>query len=86
MKTKKMPERTCIYTRIKALKKDMIRLVKNENDIYVLDEFKKMQKRGIYIYPCKKSLELINKNKKYKILEEDIEKIIEYIKVGGMDE
>lgn len=86
MGIKKEPIRTCIYTRVKACKKDMIRLVQNEDNIYIIDEDKKAQKRGIYIYPSERIIDIINKNKKYNILEEDKQKIIEKIKVGGVRE
>ncbi len=86
MKIKKEPIRTCVYTKIKAYKKDMIRLVKNEDNVYVVDKNKKAQKRGIYIYPCEKIIDVIFKNKKYNILEDEKKKIIEMIKAGGMYE
>ncbi|VWL85308.1 DUF448 domain-containing protein [Oceanivirga miroungae] len=84
---KKEPIRTCVYTRVKKSKNELLRLVKNSNDEYILDERKIMQKRAIYIDVSKEVLFLIDKNKKYSINElakEKIKKIIEEkIKVGG---
>lgn len=83
------PIRTCIYTKIKDFKYNLIRLVTNENSEYVLDKTQKIQKRGIYIYPSEKSLFLLEKHKKYKISKNNIEEIrkeiIEKIKVGEIN-
>lgn len=80
------PIRTCVLTKTKASKKKLIRLVKNDKGKFVIDERQIVQKRGIYIFPCEKILNIITKQKKYDIDEKLIEKIIEIIKVGGMDE
>lgn len=85
-KTKKIPIRTCVYTKIKEKKTKMLRLVTNDDNIYILDKEKKIQKRAIYIYPCKEVINIIQKNKKYIIDDKTKEEIIEYIKVGGMNE
>lgn len=74
--------RTCVYTRQKDFKKNLIRLVKNENGYYTIDEKQIIQARGIYIKPCTKVIELINKNKKYNICEADKQRIISIIKAG----
>lgn len=78
--------RTCVYTRNKKNKKDLLRLVLNSDNEYILDENMKIQKRGIYLDTTKEVLFLLEKNKKYLINEfskEKIKKIIEdKIKAG----
>lgn len=70
MKKKKIPLRTCIITREKLEKKDLIRVVKNkENQIFV-DLTQKANGRGAYL---KKDIEVVNKAKKSKILDKQLE-------------
>ncbi|WP_197407581.1 YlxR family protein [Oceanivirga salmonicida] len=82
----KKPIRTCVYTRIKDEKANLLRLVKNENGTYVLDINQKIQKRAIYISASEKTLKILEKNKKYDISEKDMsiikEEILKRIKVG----
>lgn len=84
MKSKHIPIRTCIYTKKKADKYKMIRIVL-ENGIYVLDKEMKKQSRGKYIYPCDEIKELIYKNKKYNLSNQEKEKILSYILEKGGD-
>ena len=86
MKNKHIPISTCVYTRTKASKYDMIRLTL-ENDTYVVDDNMVKKGRGIYIYPCEKVKEILYKNKKYNISDLEKEKILNYItkKVGDFN-
>jgi len=61
---KKIPMRMCIVTREKLPKKDLIRIVKYENQISV-DETGKQNGKGCYL---KKDLAVIELAKKRKIL------------------
>ncbi len=61
---KKIPMRMCIVTREKLPKKELIRVVKFENEI-IIDESGKKNGKGCYL---KKDLEVINQAKKRKIL------------------
>ncbi|WP_068267536.1 YlxR family protein [Caviibacter abscessus] len=84
MKSKHIPIRTCIYTKKRANKYEMIRVVM-ENGIYVLDKEMKKQSRGKYIYPCEKLKELIYKNKKYNLSDQVKEEILSYMLEKGGD-
>ena len=65
MKNKKIPLRTCVVTKEKLEKKDLIRVVKNnENEVFV-DLTGKANGRGAYI---KKDIDVLNKARKSKIL------------------
>ena len=73
MKTKKIPLRTCVVTREKFEKKDLIRVVKNnENEVFI-DLTGKANGRGAYI---KKDIEVLEKAMKSKILEKQLETTI----------
>jgi len=66
MKNKKIPLRTCVVTKEKLEKKDLIRVVKNnENEVFV-DLTGKANGRGAYI---KKDIDVLNKARKSKVLE-----------------
>ncbi len=82
----KKPIRTCVYTRIKNEKGKLLRLVKSDDGMYILDLEQKVQKRAIYISTNEKVLKIIDKNKKYPISEKEIElvkkEIMKRIKVG----
>lgn len=70
MKPKKIPLRTCVVTREKFEKKDLIRVVKNnENEVFI-DLTGKANGRGAYI---KKDLEVLEKAKKSKALDRHLE-------------
>ena len=66
MKNKKIPLRTCVVTKEKLEKKDLIRVVKNnENEVFV-DLTGKANGRGAYI---KKDIDVLNKARKSKVLD-----------------
>ena len=70
MKQKKVPLRTCVVTREKLEKKDLIRVVKNNEGIVSIDETGKANGRGAYI---KKDLETLEKAIKTKVLDKQLE-------------
>ena len=55
---KKMPERTCVVTKEKTLKKDLLRVVRNKDGEVIVDLTGKANGRGAYL---KKDLEVIKK-------------------------
>ena len=63
---KKIPQRTCLVTREKLDKKDLIRIVRTPEQNIIIDETGKANGRGAYL---KKDLEVIEKAKKSKALE-----------------
>ena len=60
---KKLPQRTCIGCNTTKDKKNLIRIVKNNNDEFTIDNTGKKEGRGIYI--CK-NIECIKKLKNNK--------------------
>ena len=62
--------RSCIVTREKKKKKDLIRVVKNKDNQVFIDQTGKANGRGAYL---KKDLEVIKKCKKNKILDRQLE-------------
>jgi uncharacterized protein len=66
MKTKKIPMRTCVITHEKLEKKDLLRVVKNNEGKVFVDDTYKANGRGAYL---KKDLSVIEKAKKGKALE-----------------
>lgn len=70
MKTKKIPMRTCVVTREKLEKKDLIRVVKTPEGNIIVDETLKANGRGAYL---KKDKEVVLKAKSSKILEKHLE-------------
>lgn len=70
MKNKKVPMRSCIVTKEKLEKKELIRVVKNNQNEIFIDETGKANGRGAYL---KKDLEVIKKCKKNKILDRHLE-------------
>ena len=74
MKNKKIPLRTCVVTKEKLEKKDLIRVVKNnENEVFV-DLTGKANGRGAYI---KKDIDVLNKTRKSKVLDKHLETTID---------
>ena len=73
MKQKKIPMRTCVVTREQFEKKDLIRVVKNNEGNVFVDETGKANGRGAYI---KKDLEVLEKAKKTKALDKHLETTI----------
>ena len=73
MKTKKIPLRTCVVTKEKLEKKDLLRVVKdNEGNVFV-DETGKANGRGTYI---KKDISVLEQAKKSKALDRHLETTI----------
>jgi len=70
MKTKKIPMRTCVVTREKYLKQELIRVVKTPSDTVEIDVTGKMNGRGAYL---KKDEQVILKAKKSKVLDRMLE-------------
>lgn len=67
---KKMPERTCVITKEKTLKKDLLRIVRDKEGNVSIDLTGKANGRGAYL---KKDSEVIEKAKKTKALERILE-------------
>lgn len=63
---KKVPLRTCVVSHEKCEKKDLLRVVRTPLGQVVYDSTGKLNGKGAYL---KKSIEVINKAKKTKILE-----------------
>lgn len=73
MSQKKIPMRTCVISKEKAFKKDLIRIVKTPNGV-IVDLSGKVNGRGVYL---KKDLNVIEKALKSRILEKNLECKIE---------
>ena len=63
---KKIPMRSCLITKEKLPKKDLIRIVRTPESTVIIDEIGKANGRGAYL---KKDIEVINKAKNNKVLE-----------------
>ena len=74
MKVKKIPMRTCVITREKCPKKELIRIVRTPEGAVVVDLSGKQNGRGAYL---KKDKEVIEKAKNSKLLEKHLEITIE---------
>jgi len=70
MKMRKIPMRTCVVTKKKSEKKDLIRIVRTPEGLLEIDLTGKKNGRGAYL---KKSEEVFEKAKKSKILEKVLE-------------
>ena len=70
MKIKKVPERTCIVTHDKCVKKDLLRVVRCPDGTVKVDLTGKMNGRGAYV---KKDLEVIEKARLSKVLDKHLE-------------
>ena len=70
MNKKHIPQRTCVVTREKCDKKDLIRVVRTPEKEVIIDLSGKANGRGAYI---KKDLEAIEKAKKTKVLNKHLE-------------
>ena len=70
MKTRKIPLRTCVVTKERLEKKDLIRVVKNNEGNVFVDTTSKANGRGAYI---KKDIEVLQKAKKSNILSRHLE-------------
>ena len=62
---KKIPMRTCVVTREKCEKRDLIRVVRTPEGSVIIDEIGKSNGRGAYL---KKDVNVINKAKQSNIL------------------
>ena len=67
---KKIPMRSCVVTREKCEKKELIRVVRDNTGKVFIDNTGKANGRGAYL---KKDIEVINKAKKNKILDRRLE-------------
>ena len=67
---KKMPERTCIVTKEKTLKKDLLGVVRDKDGNVSVDTTGKANGRGAYL---KRDENVINKAKETKILDKALE-------------
>jgi predicted RNA-binding protein YlxR (DUF448 family) len=74
MKVKKIPLRTCVVTREKLPKKELLRIVRTPEGVVVPDGTGKMNGRGAYI---KKDVSVLEQAKKKKVLERHLECVIE---------
>ena len=70
MKNKKIPMRSCVVTKEKLPKMELLRIVKTPEGNVVADETGKLNGRGAYI---KKDTQVLEKAKKSKILEKVLE-------------
>ena len=70
MKAKKIPMRSCVVTREKYPKGELIRVVRTPEGNVVIDETGKQNGRGAYL---KKDLGVIEKAEKNKILSKHLE-------------
>ena len=70
MKVKKVPLRTCVITKESFPKQELLRIVRTPEMEVKVDETGKLNGRGAYI---KKSLEVLEKAKKSKLLEKRLE-------------
>lgn len=70
MKIKKIPMRTCVVTREKCEKRDLIRVVRTPEGNVLIDLYGKMNGRGAYI---KRELSVVDKARKSKVLDRHLE-------------
>ena len=73
MKDRKVPLRTCVVTKEKLEKKDLLRIVKNNEGLVFVDETGKANGRGAYI---KKDINVLEQAKKSKALDRHLETTI----------
>ena len=74
MKVRKVPMRTCVVTHEKCEKKDLLRIVKNNEGVVFVDDTLKANGRGAYL---KKDKNVIEKARTSKVLERHLETKIE---------
>lgn len=70
MKVKKIPMRTCVITKEKCPKGELIRVVRTPEGSVIVDLTGRANGRGAYL---KKDLEVIEKAKKSKLLDKHLE-------------
>ena len=74
MKVKKIPMRMCVVTRERYDKRELLRVVRNNNGEVFVDDTLKANGRGVYL---KKDLDVIEKAKKGKVLDKHLEVPVE---------
>lgn len=67
---KKIPMRTCVVTKEKLPKKELIRIVRNKDGEVSVDETGKQNGKGVYL---KRDLEVVNKARSNKALNRYLE-------------
>ena len=70
MKVKKIPMRTCVITKEKCKKKDLLRIVRTPQKEVLIDLKGKINGKGAYL---KKDLDVVNKARQSKILNKILE-------------
>lgn len=70
MVQKKIPMRTCVISKEKLPKRELIRIVRNKEGEVFVDETGKLNGKGVYL---KKDIGVINKAKSNKILNRYLE-------------
>ena len=70
MKQKKIPMRTCVVTKEKFPKKELIRIVRNKDGEVFVDPSGKQNGKGVYL---KLDKEIIEKARKSKVLDKYLE-------------
>ena len=73
MKNRKIPMRSCVVTREKLPKQELLRIVRTNDNLVVADVSGKMNGRGAYI---KKDVAVLEKAIKSKVLEKQLETTI----------
>ena len=73
MKNRKIPMRSCVVTREKLPKSELLRIVRTPEGKVLADETGKLNGKGAYI---KKDITVLEKAKKSKILEKMLEVVI----------
>ena len=73
MKNRKIPMRSCVVTREKLPKQELLRIVKTTDGDVIADVSGKVNGRGAYI---KKDIEVLEKAIKSKVLERQLETTI----------
>ena len=69
-KLRKIPLRSCVVTKEKLPKQELIRIVRTPDNIVIVDESGKSNGRGAYL---KKDIEVIKKAQKSKVLNRILE-------------
>ena len=70
MKVRKIPMRTCVVSHEKCEKKDLLRIVRNNEGEVFVDDTLRANGRGAYL---KKDKDVIEKARKTKVLERHLE-------------
>ena len=78
----KIPERMCICCRKKGEKPEFFRIAEQDGK-YVLDKEMKIQARGFYVCKTVQCIEKLSKHKKYNI---DMEQLVTYLLMRGLND